>query len=74
MAEPVIGAGIRTVWIVWHDDRPPDGGHAQFLAVYDGDQAEASAKALVELIERINVSGRVQASPAPVWPLLQMEN
>ena len=68
MSEPKIADGIGTVWIVWHDEYPPDGGNPVFLAAYDEKHAEQSAKALVDIIKRAGATGQVVASPVLLWP------
>lgn len=63
--------GIGTIWIVWRDEHPPDGGKPEFLAAYDGIHAEEQAFALVQLIKRCCPSGQVVASPVQLWPLVK---
>jgi hypothetical protein len=67
-----ISDGIKTIRIVWRDCYPPDGGHAEFLAAYDGDTAAETAKAVVELLKKAGVPDNIQASPVKLWPLLKV--
>jgi hypothetical protein len=55
------------VWIVWRDEYPPDGGSPEFLAAFDGANAEKSANALVDIIKKSNAPGQVRASPVHLW-------
>lgn len=64
-----IGNGLRNIWVV--TSRHSDGsGNPEFLAAYDGENAKASADALVEIILRAGSYQTVEATAVPLWPLL----
>lgn len=61
------GGGM--IWVVYK--RNYDGSGAPvFLAAYDGQTAELSARALIELVERAGADGAIEAVAVPLWPLL----
>lgn len=69
MAE--IGEGVGAIWVVFaieHDYSGPP----EFLAAYDGDDADRSASALVAVIKRAGCYRDVMMARVPLWPLIQM--
>lgn len=66
---PGIGQGLRLVWVVLAQEHDHS-GPPQLLAAYDGEYAESSAIALVELIKRAGSSLNIVHAPVPLWPLL----
>ena len=64
-----IGAGLRKIWIVWRRDSE---GPPNFLAAYDGERAQESAVALVDLLKRTRAPGEVSMAAIEVWPLLKV--
>lgn len=65
-----MNAGTRQIWVV--TSRYSDGsGAPEFLAAYDGEQAEINAKTLVETIIRGGSFQIVEAHPVHIWPLIQ---
>ena len=61
------------IWIVYTQGYPPDRSPPTFLAAYDGEEAEQSAAALVELVRKAEPGGEVLMTGVPLWPTLKSD-
>lgn len=68
-----IGVGIMDIWVVYAQQRDHS-GDPEMLAAYDGPNADRSAAALVELINRAGTFRNIVLARVPLWPLLKEDS